>query len=149
MKNRSLWFIAKPHPYFIDFMYYSNYVPWRLNADDVTFSERRDRTLNACGWLVLGWALHYLPFYAMGRILYFHHYFPALLFSSMLTGGWIISFFPYCMTPQPSYFSLGQTSYLSYTTKQAIYFLDSVGVLCFITVVFCRCDCGLLVGVTT
>ncbi|KAG0725971.1 Protein O-mannosyl-transferase 2 [Chionoecetes opilio] len=48
----------------------------------------RERTLEACGWLALAWALHYLPFYAMGRILYFHHYFPALLFSSMLTGGW-------------------------------------------------------------
>ncbi|KAK8741606.1 hypothetical protein OTU49_002295 [Cherax quadricarinatus] len=47
---------------------------------------RRDKTLEACGWLVLAWGLHYLPFYAMGRILYFHHYFPALLFSSMLTG---------------------------------------------------------------
>ncbi|XP_063853817.1 protein O-mannosyl-transferase 2-like isoform X3 [Scylla paramamosain] len=53
---------------------------------DVGMEARRDRTLGACGWLALAWALHYLPFYAMGRILYFHHYFPALLFSSMLTG---------------------------------------------------------------
>jgi len=36
--------------------------------------------------LFLGWLLHYLPFYIMGRILYYHHYFPAMLFSSMLTG---------------------------------------------------------------
>lgn len=36
--------------------------------------------------LLLGWLLHYLPFYIMGRILYYHHYFPAMLFSSMLTG---------------------------------------------------------------
>ncbi|XP_072350600.1 protein O-mannosyl-transferase 2 isoform X3 [Scyliorhinus torazame] len=35
--------------------------------------------------LLLGWLLHYLPFYLMGRILYYHHYFPAMLFSSMLT----------------------------------------------------------------
>ena len=32
-----------------------------------------------------GWSLHYNPFWAMGRVLYFHHYFPALLYSSMLT----------------------------------------------------------------
>ncbi|KAG0440628.1 hypothetical protein HPB47_016238 [Ixodes persulcatus] len=32
----------------------------------------------------LGPALH--PFYGMGRVLYFHHYFPALIFSSMLSG---------------------------------------------------------------
>lgn len=30
-----------------------------------------------------GWALHYLPFFAIGRVLYFHHYFPALFFAIM------------------------------------------------------------------
>ncbi|XP_055586526.1 protein O-mannosyl-transferase 2 [Uranotaenia lowii] len=44
------------------------------------------RSLRACAWLFGGWMLHYLPFYAMGRVLYFHHYFPALVFNSMLTG---------------------------------------------------------------
>ena len=44
-----------------------------------------DRTLTAGLWLLLGWGLHYIPFWAMGRVLYFHHYFPALLYSSMLT----------------------------------------------------------------
>jgi len=43
------------------------------------------RTFHACGWLYVGWLLHYVPFWAMGRILYFHHYFPALLFASMLS----------------------------------------------------------------
>ncbi|KAG9508710.1 Protein O-mannosyl-transferase 2, partial [Fragariocoptes setiger] len=36
-------------------------------------------------WMLLAWALHYVPFYFMGRILYFHHYFPAFIFSCMLT----------------------------------------------------------------
>eukprot|EP00057_Strongylocentrotus_purpuratus_P031920 XP_786089.3 PREDICTED: protein O-mannosyl-transferase 2 [Strongylocentrotus purpuratus] len=40
----------------------------------------------SCGWLLLGWGLHYLPFYLMGRVLYFHHYFPAMVFNSMITG---------------------------------------------------------------
>jgi len=35
---------------------------------------------------MLAWLLHYAPFWLMGRILYFHHYFPAQLFSVMLAG---------------------------------------------------------------
>lgn len=47
---------------------------------------RRKRMESASGWLFLGWALHYFPFYAMGRVLYFHHYFPAYLYSAMMAG---------------------------------------------------------------
>ncbi|XP_075609920.1 protein O-mannosyl-transferase 2 isoform X4 [Balearica regulorum gibbericeps] len=42
--------------------------------------------LRGGGQITLGWLLHYFPFFMMGRVLYFHHYFPAMLFSSMLTG---------------------------------------------------------------
>ncbi|XP_018601636.1 protein O-mannosyl-transferase 2 isoform X1 [Scleropages formosus] len=48
--------------------------------------ERCRVLLDGGGLLLLGWVLHYLPFYTMGRILYYHHYFPAMLFNSMLTG---------------------------------------------------------------
>ncbi|XP_077477713.1 protein O-mannosyl-transferase 2 [Stigmatopora argus] len=51
--------------------------------------RRRDHCLvlmRAGGFLLLGWVLHYVPFYTMTRVLYYHHYFPAMLFSSMLTG---------------------------------------------------------------
>lgn len=37
----------------------------------------------------VGWALHYLPFIAMARVTYVHHYYPALYFS-ILTLGFII-----------------------------------------------------------
>ncbi|XP_059818943.1 protein O-mannosyl-transferase 2 isoform X3 [Hypanus sabinus] len=47
--------------------------------------ERCYIILRAARHVWLGWILHYLPFYLMGRILYYHHYFPAMLFSSMLT----------------------------------------------------------------
>ncbi len=33
------------------------------------------------GFFMLGWALHYFPFFLMGRILFLHHYLPALIFS--------------------------------------------------------------------
>ncbi|TBU12559.1 dolichyl-phosphate-mannose-protein mannosyltransferase [Hamiltosporidium tvaerminnensis] len=32
-----------------------------------------------------GWLLHYIPFFFVGRVLYFHHYFPALFFSILST----------------------------------------------------------------
>merc|ERR1712122_231589 len=47
--------------------------------------EEREKTLVTSAWLFLGWCLHYIPFWAMGRVLYVHHYYPALLFSSMLS----------------------------------------------------------------
>ncbi|XP_044129402.1 protein O-mannosyl-transferase 2 isoform X2 [Bufo gargarizans] len=43
------------------------------------------RLLDSGGLLLSGWLLHYVPFLFMGRVLYYHHYFPAMLFSSMLT----------------------------------------------------------------
>uniref|UniRef100_A0A8C3PEY1 Protein O-mannosyl-transferase 2 n=1 Tax=Chrysemys picta bellii TaxID=8478 RepID=A0A8C3PEY1_CHRPI len=50
------------------------------------FKELSEVLLHSGGKIMLGWLLHYLPFFMMGRVLYFHHYFPAMLFSSMLTG---------------------------------------------------------------
>lgn len=37
-----------------------------------------------CGFLFVGWGLHYLPFFLMGRQLFLHHYFPALYFAILL-----------------------------------------------------------------
>ncbi|KAG6910171.1 hypothetical protein DXG01_012620 [Tephrocybe rancida] len=39
-----------------------------------------------CGFLFVGWFLHYFPFFLMGRQLFLHHYFPALYFAVLLTG---------------------------------------------------------------
>lgn len=57
----------------------------RGHGDSPEVKAQKNRTLYAGVWLFIGWALHYIPFWAMGRVLYFHHYFPACLFSSMLT----------------------------------------------------------------
>ncbi|KFH62764.1 dolichyl-phosphate-mannose-protein mannosyltransferase [Podila verticillata NRRL 6337] len=42
------------------------------------------RFYNATGFFVVGWILHYFPFFLMGRALFLHHYMPALVFSYML-----------------------------------------------------------------
>ncbi|THH32175.1 hypothetical protein EUX98_g2018 [Antrodiella citrinella] len=40
-----------------------------------------------CGFLFVGWALHYGPFFLMSRQLFLHHYFPALYFAILLCCG--------------------------------------------------------------
>ncbi|KAH9989401.1 Dolichyl-phosphate-mannose-protein mannosyltransferase-domain-containing protein [Russula compacta] len=37
-----------------------------------------------CGFLFMGWGLHYFPFFLMGRQLFLHHYLPALYFAILL-----------------------------------------------------------------
>lgn len=54
--------------------------------------ESTGKSLKASIWLFIGWLLHYVPFWAMGRVLYFHHYFPALIFNCMLTGNTKLNF---------------------------------------------------------
>ena len=49
-------------------------------------TDECDIVLEGGLWLLIGWALHYIPFYLMGRVLYYHHYFPAFLYSAMISG---------------------------------------------------------------
>lgn len=49
-----------------------------LNNTTVHFYDR------LCGFLFVGWALHYFPFFIMNRQLFLHHYFPALYYSVLL-----------------------------------------------------------------
>ena len=57
----------------------------RKHVESAKWKMARGKTVSACSWLFLGWFLHYAPFWTMGRVAYFHHYFPAFLFSSMLS----------------------------------------------------------------
>ena len=37
------------------------------------------------GFLWIAWALHWIPFFLMGRMLFLHHYLPSFIFSTMIT----------------------------------------------------------------
>ncbi|KAK9498228.1 hypothetical protein O3M35_004088 [Rhynocoris fuscipes] len=67
----------------------------------IKISEKQGNVIAALIWLFIGWGLHYLPFWVMGRVLYFHHYFPALLYNSMLSGillNYSIELIPYLIS---------------------------------------------------
>ncbi|KAI8074958.1 Dolichyl-phosphate-mannose-protein mannosyltransferase-domain-containing protein [Gongronella butleri] len=46
----------------------------------------RQRFVNNGGFFFLLWALHYVPFYIMGRVLFLHHYLPAAVCSHLVLG---------------------------------------------------------------
>ncbi|KAF8334982.1 glycosyltransferase family 39 protein [Cantharellus anzutake] len=56
-------------------------------------NSRINKYDSLCGFLAIGWALHYLPFYLMQRQLFLHHYFPSLYFAIMLTAALFDFFF--------------------------------------------------------
>lgn len=67
--------------------------------------EKNSFLTNSSIWIFIGWVLHYLPFYGMGRVLYFHHYFPAALFSSMLSAvilDYLFQVIPFILIPSLS-----------------------------------------------
>jgi dolichyl-phosphate-mannose-protein mannosyltransferase len=51
----------------------------------------RGRLWNSAGFFLLIWAVHYLPFFLMGRQLFIHHYLPSHLASALLAGS-VLSF---------------------------------------------------------
>ncbi|XP_032521086.2 protein O-mannosyl-transferase 2 [Danaus plexippus] len=81
----------------------------RASAFGVPAPSNQCNLLLSARWQCCCWLLHYVPFWAMGRVLYFHHYFPALVFSSMLTGTLTV----YLLESVRSYLSpeLGRTLY--------------------------------------
>ena len=63
-------------------------VRWQRGYDELKPSDI-DQIHYAGLYPVVGWFLHYLPFVAMARVTYVHHYYPALYFA-ILTMGFVV-----------------------------------------------------------
>ncbi|KAG0130994.1 Dolichyl-phosphate-mannose-protein mannosyltransferase-domain-containing protein [Tuber indicum] len=64
---------------------------------DALDRRTRSKLYNSTGFFFLAWAAHYLPFFLMGRQLFLHHYLPAHLASSLVTGALVE--FVFCVEP--------------------------------------------------
>ena len=60
-------------------------VRWQRGYDELKPAEI-DHIHYSALYPVLGWVLHYLPFVAMARVTYVHHYYPALYFAVLSMG---------------------------------------------------------------
>ena len=84
--NPIIWWLNLLMLFFYPFIVLIIVIRRKRCCDEIPLIEKENqRFLSASIWIFIGWCLHYFPFYAMGRVLYFHHYFPAAIFSSMLT----------------------------------------------------------------
>ncbi|XP_046848331.1 protein O-mannosyl-transferase 2-like isoform X2 [Xenia sp. Carnegie-2017] len=80
------WLILATVALFLSIFVYNAVRTKRGYVDTPQEKARKQKFTTAICWLLLAWALHYFPFFLMGRVLYFHHYFPAYLFSAMFAG---------------------------------------------------------------
>ncbi|CAO3633580.1 unnamed protein product [Cunninghamella echinulata] len=64
--------------------------------------------------LFLGWFLHYIPFFIMGRVTYLHHYFPALYFSVFLVP-FLMDHFTRSASPKSQWIVFGVLMFLVIT----------------------------------
>ncbi|TGZ85739.1 family 39 glycosyltransferase [Ascodesmis nigricans] len=64
---------------------------------DALDRRTRSKLYNSTGFFFIAWALHYFPFFLMGRQLFLHHYLPAHLASTLVAGALVE--FVFCVDP--------------------------------------------------
>ncbi|KAJ8325287.1 Dolichyl-phosphate-mannose--protein mannosyltransferase 4 [Batrachochytrium dendrobatidis] len=81
--NPIVWWLSIASVLFYVILWVVDRICLRRGIDDFGHSARRwwDR---AIGFLIIAWAMHWLPFFLMGRMLFLHHYLPAFIFSTMV-----------------------------------------------------------------
>ncbi|ORZ39537.1 Dolichyl-phosphate-mannose-protein mannosyltransferase-domain-containing protein [Catenaria anguillulae PL171] len=91
-KDRQIYLLPNPLVYWIAlammFIYLSWYIADVLSTRRGIPTDKHFTTQlhHSAGFLFLAWALHYFPFYLMGRSLFLHHYLPAGIISCMVAG---------------------------------------------------------------
>ncbi len=55
--------------------------PVRIQVDYANLAGEFENFYFACKVCILGWAFHYVPFFGVPRVMYVHHYYPALYFA--------------------------------------------------------------------
>lgn len=66
-------------------------IRWQRGYDELTWKDLEQFHYSGI-YPLLGWFLHYMPFVAMARVTYVHHYYPALYFA-ILTAGFIVDWY--------------------------------------------------------
>lgn len=78
--NPLLWFSSTLSLFVAPIIFITKYINFKRGAKKFRNRHNEAYEVFIC---VGGWLLHYLPFFAVGRVLYFHHYYPALFFAIM------------------------------------------------------------------
>nr|KAJ3422298.1 Protein O-mannosyltransferase 2 [Polyrhizophydium stewartii] len=84
--NPTVWWGSTASLALVVSLFLGYVVRWRRGIRDFTTLAEWDNFYMAAKVSVLGWFLHYFPFYIMGRVMYLHHYFPALYFAVLAFG---------------------------------------------------------------
>lgn len=93
-ERKQIFFIGNVIGFWIQVGFLAVYVGFVL-ADLVTSRRNyhilspkaKSKLYNTLGFLYVGWAAHYFPFFLMNRQKFLHHYLPAHLIAAMFTGG--------------------------------------------------------------
>ncbi|OUM70253.1 glycosyltransferase family 39 protein [Piromyces sp. E2] len=105
--EQQIYLLGNPFSYFISLIAYITYCSiWIVDrllehrGIHQLYGKIRlwwDRT---AGFLFIGYLLHYLPFFIMGRSLFLHHYLPASIFGFMIVGALFEFLCIYVFVPQ-------------------------------------------------
>lgn len=93
-ERRQIFFIGNVIGFWAEVGLLSIYIGLIL-ADQITrrrnvhllSGKARSRLYNTLGFLFVGWAAHYFPFFLMNRQKFLHHYLPAHLIGALFAGG--------------------------------------------------------------